>query len=125
MGLKVGAFGIPESDFQKLDQPLTESTVRLRERQGGGFEVKLEVFHQLHCLVSILNTYFFQPAGRSESQLTKLMITRRTFYDNLHTRNTTPLEPRPGKIHPKCSAPISVRHSSHKFSPKRACNANC
>lgn len=51
MDFKVGEFSISESEFRKLDIPLTENTVRLSDQQGGGFDVGLEVFHQLHCLV--------------------------------------------------------------------------
>lgn len=51
MKLKVEEFSISESEFRKLDIPLTENVVRLSDEEGGGFAVALEVFHQLHCLV--------------------------------------------------------------------------
>lgn len=51
MELTVGSFSISESEFRNLNIPITENTVRLSDEQGGGFDVGLEVFHQLHCLV--------------------------------------------------------------------------
>lgn len=47
----VGAFGISDSDFSKLDQEIDQTTTRLRASQGGQLMASLEVFHQLHCLV--------------------------------------------------------------------------
>lgn len=37
----------------KLGHALTENVVRLDESQGGGIFAGLEVYHQMHCLVSL------------------------------------------------------------------------
>lgn len=47
----VGAFGVSDSDFQKLDQDLTGNTTRMTSRQGNQLLATMEVYHQLHCLV--------------------------------------------------------------------------
>ncbi|KAL9597002.1 MAG: hypothetical protein Q9219_005428 [cf. Caloplaca sp. 3 TL-2023] len=46
----IGAFGISDADFLRLNQTLDGNTTRLGDYQGGQLFATLEVFHQLHCL---------------------------------------------------------------------------
>jgi hypothetical protein len=46
-------FSISEEEYLKLGHPLDENVVRLNQSQGVGIFASLEVFHQMHCLVSI------------------------------------------------------------------------
>lgn len=45
-----GAFSISHDELLKIGAP--ESSVKLPPDSGGGYMAWLEVFHQLHCLVS-------------------------------------------------------------------------
>lgn len=118
MGFKVGAFGISESEFRMLNQPNTENTVRLRDEQGGGFYVMIEVFHQLHCLVNLTsqNILLLQSAALGVFWLIKAIKSSRIFYGNSHTRNIIPLEILLGQTRLNCSAPMLVRNISHNLS---------
>ena len=44
---------ISEADLKKFDPLFADSAVRYPEEMGGGYMGSLEVFHQLHCVVSL------------------------------------------------------------------------
>ena len=98
-GLKVGAFSISELEFRKLDQPINENTVKLTDEQGGGFEVMLEVFHQLHCLVNLnLSEHFFLPQSAGSrcmlaDQGYQNLIRKYTYQDYYATRDISWTDP--------------------------------
>ncbi|KAL8660536.1 MAG: hypothetical protein Q9202_006459 [Teloschistes flavicans] len=62
----VGAFGLQEAEFLRLDQTLDWNTTRLADYQGGQMFATLEVFHQLHCL-NLIREYTYKDYYESRS----------------------------------------------------------
>ena len=79
--LSVGAFGISDSDFQKLNQPMIPELVRFSKRQGGQISGSLEIFHQLHCVVRLTRAHIpnllTEIETRTSSASTHIGITMR------------------------------------------------
>ena len=73
----VGAFGVSDSDFKKLNQPNIPELVRLSERQDGQISGSLEIFHQLHCVVRQLRIHM-NLLAKPETRTSSVSIRTRT-----------------------------------------------
>ena len=49
---KVGSMRVSEDELNIIDPTFKESAVKYPDIMGGGYMGSLEVFHQLHCIVS-------------------------------------------------------------------------